>query len=568
MDILYKLSTPEPQTHMANVRLIARKEKDQFIDVFMPSWSPGSYFMREYARNVKFLQALDKNGNRLVLKKVDKGTWRIFFNDKMDVGDEFEIKYETYCHDLTVRTSHIDMSHAFIHGPSVFLGVLNKDIKPTLEIDIHPMWTKISTGLKDISKVRDHFIYEADNYDEFIDCPIEIGCHETDGFMIDGIPHELATYGSYIGDKKKFKKDIKLITEHIVQMMGGVPYKRYIYMSHLAPHLFGGLEHGNSTVLQYDSFSMNDEKGYRGWLELVAHEFFHTWNVKRIRPKVLGPFDYTREALTRMHWLTEGLTSFVDQQVVYRCGLSKLEDYLDSLKDNINRYLQTPGRKYQSLEDSSFDAWIKLYHGGEYHNNSSISYYLKGGLVFLVIHLMLKEQNKTLLSFIHALWNDYQQRPDVGLTKDEVIKIFESVSDKPTSEQFSYMMESIDEIDFETILSKHGVKFEYEEQILELGFTPEFKNGSVKVKSVREDGAAYKFGLNAGDEIVAINDMKYSESVHKNLSKILNENENYTLTVFRANYLHTISIQPLKSLKLIKKIEIVDRDVAENSFKI
>ncbi len=558
MDILYKLSINRPETHLVNLRLIANRQEEDHIDLFMPSWSPGSYFMREYARNVKFLHAFSASGNRLHCEKLKKGIWRVYFDESSSKGDKFEIHYDVFCHDLTVRTSHVDRSHAFIHGPSVFLGILGKDIRPQLEIEMNPLWSKISTGLRDISDKRDLFLYSADNYDDFIDCPLEIGCHETDGFMLEGVPHELATYGTYLGDPTRFKKDIKHITQHIVEMMGGCPYDRYIYISHFAPHTFGGLEHKNSTVLQYDSYSMCDEKGYRGWLELVAHEFFHTWNVKRIRPKELGPFEYTKETYTRMHWLTEGLTSFMDQQIIFRCGLASLENYLDCLKENINKYLKTPGRKYQSLEDSSFDAWIKLYHGGEFHNNSSVSYYLKGGIVFLVIHLILRQHNKSILDFVLRLWNDYKKRPQVGFDKDEVFAIFEDLASTEVKDKIKYLIESVDEIDIESYFNEIGLEVEYEDAKLDLGFSHKVSNGRIVLTSVLEDGAAYRYGLNAGDEIVALNGMRFDQKVMAKLDKVIEENKNYTFTVFREGYLTEVTTSPIKGIRTWKNIKVVD----------
>ncbi|WP_198295357.1 M61 family metallopeptidase, partial [Bacteriovorax sp. DB6_IX] len=424
----YKLSIPSPENHLANVKLTSEKEaKDSQLKLFIPSWSPGSYLMREYGRNIRWLKVENSKGERLYTEQIDRGIWLIDW-DKSDVVNKddqsFQVEYEIYCHELTVRTSHIDRSHAFIHGPSIFMGILDKQIKdPTLEVIINPLWSKISTGLKDISPKRDQFLYTAEDYDTFIDAPLEIGCHETDGFMIDGIPHELAFYGSSTLHEHKMKEDIKKVVDHIQKTMGGMPYEKYCFMTHLAPGLFGGLEHLNSTALQFCSYSLTDKKGYNEWLELVAHEYFHLWNVKRIRPVELGPFDYTKEALTKMHWLTEGLTSFMDQLFIFRTDFYSLQDYLDCIKTNINRYLSIPGRKFHSLEDSSFNAWIKLYRADENHNNSSISYYLKGGLVFFALNILMADKDKSVLDLVKVLWQRYLDKPEVGVTEDEVFNL-------------------------------------------------------------------------------------------------------------------------------------------------
>lgn len=519
--------------------------------------------MREYGRNIRIFMAHNKLGERLTTKQIDKGIFRIDFSAsdlKHPEELEFSVKYEIFCHELTVRTSHIDQSHAFIHGPSTFMGVLGKEMNsPELEIEINPLWSKITTGLTDISEKRDVFLYSAADYDEFIDCPIEIGCHETDGFMSHGKPHELAFYGQFLSNgisETKVKEDIKKVVDHILATMGGAPYDRYVFMTHLAPGLFGGLEHLNSTALQYCSYEFSQEKGYKGWLELVAHEFFHLWNVKRIRPLELGPFDYTTEALTRMHWLTEGLTSFMDQYFIFRTDYYSLEDYLDCLKANINRYQQTPGRKYHSAEDSSFNSWIKLYRPDENSNNSSVSYYLKGGLIFLVLHMKLLEQGKGVLDLVDALWKRYLANPKVGVVEDEVFEMIREIGGEKLRDDFIYLVKGVDEIDFESLFNKFDLVFEYDEAKADLGINVEFKGDRVVVKSVRADSSAHKSGLNAGDEILSVNGLRFLKADYDNRDKIFIENKRYTLLISRLGHVMPQEILVEKGLRSIKSIKV------------
>lgn len=572
MKLNYKLSIPNPDNHLVNIKITAKRDSsDKKLTFFIPSWSPGSYLMREYGKNVRWFKAESANGERIFHEQIERGQWELDWEKsqlKKDQELEFSVEYEIYCHELTVRTSHVDASHAFIHGPSTFMGVLGKDlVNPELRIEMNPMWSKISTGLSDISPVRNEFLYTAKDYDTFIDAPLEIGCHETDGFMLDGIPHELAFFGSTITHENNLKEDIKIIVDHIQKTMGGMPYEKYSFITHFAPGLYGGLEHLNTTALQYCPYSMNDKKGYKGWLELVAHEYFHLWNVKRIRPVELGPFNYLQEAFTKMHWLTEGLTSFMDQLFILRTDYYSLDEYLDCIKENINRYLDIPGRKYHSLEDSSFNTWIKLYRPDENHNNSSISYYLKGGLVFFAFNLMLVKEGKCMMDIVELLWKRYLENPEVGVTEDEVFSLVEKVAGEKLKDDFVHMIKSTEDIDFENLLKEVGVEVEYEEAKVDLGFVPEFKGDRLFVRSVELDGPAYKSGLNAGDEILAVNGMRFLKGEFDKKEKIFMANKTYNLFVSRLGYISDLKIVTSHTKKKIKSFKVTNKDEALKKLK-
>lgn len=572
MKLNYHLSIPNPENHLVHITIDAKRSsvKTETLDFFMPGWSPGSYLMREYGRNIKGFRAFNKLGERLDTAQVDKGIYKVNFKTSdLKHGDELEFKiyYEVYCHELTVRTSHVDITHAFIHGPSVFMGVLGEQmLAPELTIQINPMWSKITTGLKDISNKRDLFLYTAKDYDEFIDAPIEIGCHETDGFLVDGIPHELAFYGSNVKGELKTKEDIKKIVTHIQKSMGGMPYDRYVFITHLAPKLFGGLEHLNSTALQYCSYQIDDEKGYKEWLELVAHEYFHLWNVKRIRPVELGPFDYLKEALTKMHWLTEGLTSFMDQFFIYRTDFYSTSEYLDCIKANINRYISTPGRKYHSAEESSMNAWIKLYRPDENSNNSSVSYYLKGGLIFFLLHTRLLSFNKSVLDLVGLLWEAYKKSPEVGFAEEVVYNFVEQLSDKKTRDEFEYLIKGVEEIDFESYLATINIAVEYETAKADLGINPDFIGDRVIVKSVVEEASAYRSGLNAGDEIISVNGLRFLKSDYDSRDKIFKHDGVYNLFVSRLGVIRQVTLHVGLGIRKIKSLKVKE-GVAEKDFE-
>lgn len=571
MKLSYKINIDRPATHQVFVSVTGNRDVNKStIDLFLPRWSPGSYLIREYSRHISRPMATTTNGEVLYFEQIDTSVFRIDW-DKSGLkknDDNFTFSYFVYAHELTVRTSHVDDSHAYLHLPSLLMGVMDQSMKdPILEISFPPCWTKITTGLKDISEKRNSFIYTAHNYDELIDCPIEIGCHETDGFRVFNTDHELAFYGKFLPHHEKIKEDMKHIVEHIAGFFGGVPYEKYTFITHLSPGLYGGLEHRNSTALHYCPTQLTNRKGYINFLGLVSHEYFHTWNVKRIRPLELGPFNYLKEATTKLLWLAEGLTSLMDELFLYRSNLISIEEYLEMQKDNLNRYFGIPGRRLHSLDDSSFNAWIKLYRPDENMNNSSISYYLKGGIVFFSLNILLAKKNKSINDFLNLLWADYNQNPERGLTTDQVYEMVESIGGKEIREKFIEMTTTTKEIDLESLCSDAGLKFEWDKSDTPwLGFDAELHGDRVGIKAVTLDGPAYKAGLNAGDEIIAINGIRILKNQYNDHAKYLLVNNNYLVTVSRLNILHEINILVETNPAKLKSILVVDKGLADKVF--
>lgn len=574
MQLRYKIIIENPSTHQVRVEIQGKKQSgEKYLDFFLPRWSPGSYLMREYSRHLSNVMALTKSGERLYFEQSDISTFRMDW-EQSDLknakdNDEFTVSYNVYCHELTVRTSHVDASHAFLHLPTLLMGILGKNINgPSVELSFPPSWSKVTTGLKDISEKREVFVYSALNYDDLIDSPIEIGCQETDGFMAAGAEHHLAFYGTLLPHKENIKADTKKIVEHIAGFFGGVPYSKYVFITHFSPGLYGGLEHTNSTALQFCPTQITNRKGYINYIALVSHEYFHTWNVKRIRPDVLGPFDYLKEATTKLLWLSEGLTSLMDELFIYRAGLITLEEYLEMQKDNLNRYYAIPGRKFHSLDDSSFNAWIKLYRPDENTNNSSISYYLKGGIVFFALHIMLTEKKKSINDFLKLLWADYEENPERGLTPDMVHAMVKEVGGAEIASKFELMTSTTEDIDLETICAKAGLKFDWDKtEVPWLGFDAGFEGDRVVARAVTLDGPAYKGGLNAGDEIIAINGMRILRDRFNEHAKYLRVNETYQVTISRLNIVQNISLNVGMKPQSLKAINVVDKNLAESVFK-
>lgn len=573
MKLRYLVEITDPHTHMVKVKITGDLEKGtKKLDFFMPSWSPGSYLMREYARNIRSIRAFNKGGEFLYLSQTTKNIWTLDLEKTQTKGavDSFSLEYDIYCHELTVRTSHVDVSHAFLHGPSYLMGVLNDSMQdPEIEFKFPGLWSKLHTSLKDISEKRQIFLYTAPNYDVLIDAPVEIGCHESDGFMHEGKEHHVIWYGDQYPHDNNLKKDMQTIVENVSSHFEGeLPYDKYLFITHFCKDTYGGLEHLSSTALQFDGRKLGSRRDYLNWMSLVAHEYFHTWNVKRIRPKELGPFDYVNEGYTRMHWLTEGLTSFMDDLFVYRAGLSSAEEYLQIIKDFLNRYYLTAGKKFHSLEDASFNAWVKLYRPDENTANSSISYYLKGGLVFSTLHFELKKKGKSINDLLGALWRRYNDDPENGVTSDEVMKMVEEIGGKEVRDIFEMRVTTTEDIDFESYYNSIGCEFIWDESPLPfIGVNYDFQGDRVFIKDVVLDSPAHKSGLNAGDEIIAVDRIRFMKDDACSPEKIFKAGQKYEFVISRIGKLYNLDLRMEKRPRVLKEIRIKDQKKVEEVFK-
>lgn len=569
---IVEIENPEQNTVKVTLKLDRPKGKDQ-LRFFLPSWSPGSYLMREYARHIRWMQVSQENGEVLFHTQVSKGEWVVDWtkSDLKQNKEKFQITYVIYLNELTVRTSQVNISHAFLHGPSYLIGVNGESLpKPTIEFKFPPLWAKLSTSLEDISEERGRFIYSAANYDELIDCPVEIGCQDTDGFVYEGRPHNLAYYGNIYPHHENLKGDVKKIVQTVAEHFDNdIPYTQYLFLTHFGPKLRGGLEHLNSTALQFDGRKLANRKDYVAYLSLVAHEYFHLWNVKRIRPKELGPFDYLNENYTSMLWLSEGMTSFMDDLFVYRAGLCTMEEYLEQVRGNLDTYNWTPGKKFHSLEQSSFNAWVKLYRPDENTKNSSISYYLKGGLVFNVLHADLLQKGKSIDDLLKLLWAHYKRQPEVGVTKEEVYQMVEELGGKEILNRFSTMVETTEDIDFDTCFKHLGCQLVWSESKGPyLGMEWEYQGERTFAKLVHLDSPAYKAGVNPGDELIFLNGLRFLREDSNDLFSMMEINKPYELIVSRMGRLERFEIIPTPIPRFLKEIAVVDRALAEKSFGV
>lgn len=533
-EIKYKVEMPEPHTHYFSVTMnVIDYEKDYF-DIQMPVWAPGSYLVREFSKNVEALKA-EANGKEVKTQQLNKNTWRIFSNKNKDIS----INYLVYAFEMSVRTSFIDASHGYFNGTSIFMFIDElRNQKSTLTIVPFKGWKKVSTSLPKISEKE--FIYEAENYDILVDSPVEIGNHVTFDFNSAGVLHHVAMYGEGNYNIEKLKVDMANITNAATKVFGENPNKEYTFIIHNLTHGSGGLEHLSSTTLQVNRWTY-DEENYKGFLSLVAHEYFHLWNVKRIRPITLGPFDYNQENYTDLLWVMEGFTSYYDELLLYRAGYYSEEEIIRKFTGSINSIENQPGNKVQPVADASFNAWIKAYRPNENSYNTTISYYTKGSVVANTLDLIIinaTKGKKSLDNVMQYLYNEYYKKQQRGFTIEEMQQTLENVSGLNMDDFFKNYILDTKTFDYPTIFGYAGCKVENNTSTSpSLGVNT---SGNF-IKSVTRNSSAYDGGLNVDDEIIAIDGFRVNNDIADFINN-KNVGDKIAVTISRDNIIQTLNI--------------------------
>ncbi len=472
--------------------------------------------IREFARQVQNTEAFSSAGKKLDIHKTRKNHWEVYTKGE----STFTVKYKVYCNELTVRTSEITDEHAFINCSNVFMSAKGmENEKCSVQISPHASWKTISTGSEKIG----NNLYEAENYDVLADSPIEIGNQKVLEFEIQNIKHYIALTGRSNYNVDTLIKDFKRIAEAQINFFGDIPYKHYTYICHLVEKGGGGLEHLNSFAVQFPRWAFTDEKLYKQFLGLVSHEFFHLWNVKRIRPAELGPFDYDNENHTTGLWVAEGWTSIYDNIFIRRCGVLDNKEYYEFIEKEVNDIMRFQGRFNQSLFESSYDTWIKFYRQDENSKNSQVSYYTKGALVALMLNIEIiisSNCEKSLDDALKALWEDYKKNPSNGFTNERVKEICESLAGKDLTDFWNKYLMGLDELPLFDYFKKAGLEAKnVNEDLVTFDIETSQANGKVLITKVYAGGCGYTGCLNTGDEIIAINDIR----IEKDYDKILKE---------------------------------------------
>ncbi len=502
----YVVAMPQPTNHYFEVTAEILAQGGETIDLVMPVWTPGSYMVREYSRHIQGLTAQDTAGQALTCHKIAKNHWRI----DNPTGDRITVHYRLYANDLTVRTNHLDQTHGYFNGAATFFyipGRMQEPIDVTI-VPPSPNW-KIATTLPKVGQN----CYRAKDFDTLVDSPFEIGLHTKLDFEVLGKPHEFVIWGKGTLDPKALINDTRKIIETEAKLFGGLPYDRYLFILHLS-NGYGGLEHKDSTTLLFSRNGFKKRESYEDFLTLVAHEFFHLWNVKRIRPKALETFDYGGENYTLSLWFSEGATSFYDNVIPLRSGLYDAKTYLKNFGKSVTRYLTTIGRTVQPLSESSFDAWIKLYRPDANSPNSQMSYYLKGEMVVFLLDLSIRKRHQNARSMddvMRSLWETFG-KPEIGFTPEDLKATIEAVAGFDLTEFFAHYLDGLVELPFQAILADFGLRVESN---LDSGKLPPYlgvrtalENGRMMIKYVANDSPAELAGLDAGDELLAIDGVR------------------------------------------------------------
>lgn len=535
--VVYRLSMPEPHTHLFEVSLQLQGARAP-LRLVMPSWTPGSYLLREFPRHVQRFAAEASDGAPLRWTKVDKNRWEV----EAPGNGVLQVRYTIYANELTVRTSHLDASHGYVNGASVFMYVEGREeLACTLQVSAPEGW-QITTSLPCADSV-----FSAADYHTLIDSPLEMGTHALLPFEVGGVPHRYAIWGGGNLDPERLVRDTQRIIDAGTRFWGGLPYPHFTFLLHLLPGGQGGLEHRDSCSLQADRWAFRSRE-YEQFLSLVAHEHFHAWNGKRLYPAVLGPVDYTRENYTRDLWVVEGLTTYYTDRMLRAAGVITPERYLERLGEMINRLQALPGRHRQTLADSSFDSWIRFYRPDENTSNSQISYYQKGALVGLLLDLRIRgltENQRSLDDVMRLLWDRFGAR-GVGYPEGAVEHAAAEVCGTPLCEFFEAYLRSTVELNYADELSAAGLVLTPAADAgdAQLGVQVRDEAGRVRITQVLAETPAARGGLNAGDELLALDGFRVTATgLPSRLAERIAGHQ-IQLTVFRRDELLTLHVTP------------------------
>lgn len=549
MSISYELRMPKPQNHYFEVQMNIADNDDKQIEVKMPVWTPGSYLVREFSKNVNLVKAFTKDGKALKVSKKSKNAWLI------DAGNEknIQVKYEVYSFEVSVRTPFLDLSHGFVSGSGVFMYVEKaKNLAGSVTVFPHESFKRISTSLpldQTAKGAGQRFNFE--NYDQLVDCPMEIGNQEIFEFSAAGVLHTVAMYGDANYNVEQLKKDMAKIVEAETAVIGKNPNKTYTFIVHNVVDGQGGLEHMNSTVLSVNRWTYAG-KQYVDFLNLVAHEYFHLWNVKRIRPIELGPFNYDEENYTTLLWVMEGFTSYYDELILRRTGFYTEEEFLTKLQSSINYVEGSPGSRVQPVAHASFDAWVKAYRPNENSSNTSMTYYSRGSVLASIIDAMIvadSDGKKCLDHFMQQLYTTYYEGLKRGFSEAEFKAELSKFVGKNMDDFFAKYVDGTEIIPYKDFYGPVGLNVQdVTTSNPSFGASVREEGGKVIVKSVRFGSSAEEAGISVGDEIVGCNAYRVDQSMFEGMMSGMGNMETCDLLIAREEKLFSVhvTIRPYK----------------------
>ncbi|KVV53233.1 peptidase M61 [Burkholderia territorii] len=565
--IRYSIAPKDLAAHLFEVSVTVADPDPEGQHFSLPVWIPGSYLVREFARNIVTLAAFNDAGRKVRIAKTDKNTWRA-----APVSGALTLRYDVYAWDLSVRSAYLDESGGFFNATAVFLSVAGREDAPC-EVDIAKpagaafrTW-RVGTSLPEGRGTRRYGFgaYRASNYDELADHPVTIGEFALATFDAHGVPHDIVIAGRVTQlDMERLRADLKRVCEAQIALFEPkskkAPMDRYVFMTLAVSDGYGGLEHRASTALICNRTDLpvkgrpETTEGYRTYLGLCSHEYFHTWNVKRIKPAAFVPYDLARENYTSLLWLFEGFTSYYDDLMLVRCGLMSQDEYFAALGRTIGGVLRGTGRLKQSVAESSFDAWIKYYRQDENATNAIVSYYTKGSLVALAFDLAIRAQTrnrKSLDDVMRLLWQRYGREfyrgKQAGVEEDEVEALIEEATGVALGRLFADAVHGTRDLPLAELLVPFGVTL-----------APEVASGAAAkptigarlrggadctLAAVYEGGGAHRAGLSAGDTLIALDGLRVTGTNLDTLLARYRPGDKVEVHAFRRDELRTAKLK-------------------------
>lgn len=571
----YDVSFPQAAAHYVSVTLTIPAVRTGSVELMMPVWTPGSYLVREYARNIDQIAALDTADRRLPIEKISKNRWRL----ACDPGTDVRVTWRVYCHEMSVRTNWVDRDMAVLNGAATFLTLPGDQQRVhRVRMSLPGQWTSCVTALKSVDGAAS--VWEAASVEELMDSPILCGQPAITSFRVGGVTHTLAHLGdSSLWDLDRVTHDVQQIVREQQEFWGVVPYDRYRFLNVISEGR-GGLEHDNSTLLMTSRWNYRDPEKYQDWLSLVSHEFFHLWNVRRLRPAGLTEYDFETENYTRGLWIAEGVTTYYEDLMLVRAGLIDQKQYLKRLSKLIEQLQTTEGRNVQSLSDASFDAWIKYYRPDENSANTRISYYTKGAIVAFLLDARIRrltDNRQSLDDVMRELFTRYAG--EGGYTEANFRELVSEVTGMDFAEWFLHHVDTAVELDYQPALDWFGLRFPVAGEESSdtndsdgedsgsdgvtgrqgdasspsaqkkpdppkawLGITVAETGSSPVITRVTANSPAHVAGLNVDDEIIAFNQYRATASAWQSQLTQLGVGETVQLMVARRGEIRTIEV--------------------------
>src|SRR6187455_2595782 len=510
--LVYTVKMDNPEWHFFHVQLTCKGIKKEFIDFKMPAWTPGYYQKMDFAKNLEKLKATDETGKELKWEKTNDNTWRVSSNNSNTVNLSYEIK--------TVRpyvaTAYLDETRAYILPAAVFLYI-DKMIRQPVRVTVVPesKWNRVATGLDSLPGKK--FTYAAPDFDILYDSPILVGdLEELTPFKVRGVTHRFI--GLKLGDfdRQQFILDLQKVVDAAVNIIGHIPYKNYTFIA-IGPGP-GGIEHLNNTTFGFNGNNFKNRDSYIRSLHFLAHEYFHHYNVKRIRPIELGPFDYDKGSRTKMLWVSEGLSVYYEYLVVKRAGITTDAELFNVFRGNMMAFENKPGRLYQTLEQASYETWSDGPFGRTGDEvNKTISYYDKGPAVGLLFDFKIRQvtnNKKSLDDVMRFLYKEYYQKQQRGFTEEELKNAFESVAGISLAQEFEYIT-TTKELDYPTYFTYAGLNIDTTTQALSgayAGFTLREREDSIFIANVDYESPGWNASIRRGQPVLKINGERSSVS--------------------------------------------------------